>query len=337
MKLAVAVLSSILLACSVTIANPIDPSATTDVETSTSTVIPSATTDVEASTSSTPNPNGIGLGALDYPLPDSIKELLEKYEKKRQNRNEQKKKCELLRFQYDNQDARVADLERKIYILKHKYQGNGGSSEYDNEIQETKSNLETQKAKLADLGKDYHECVLEKNSLEFEMSRIEVKLVECVFGEPWDPKSFDQQLSLIDKHPSVRGYFSELRGKGQSSGHSKRPSQKPSDQQQRKKSGGRRKHRNPSGQQQRKKPSGQQQRKKPSGQQQQQKPSDQQPQEPQPSSSRPSGSGSLGRRVSSSIHRASSGVRRGTSRLVGNVESFFKRPKDEDREPLIEH
>ncbi|KAK6096879.1 hypothetical protein MT418_002530 [Batrachochytrium dendrobatidis] len=317
MKLAVAVLSSILLACSVTIANPIDPSATTDVETSTSTVIPSATTDVEASTSSTPNPNGIGLGALDYPLPDSIKELLEKYEKKGKIAMNKKKV--------------------KIYILKHKYQGNGGSSEYDNEIQETKSNLETQKAKLADLGKDYHECVLEKNSLEFEMSRIEVKLVECVFGEPWDPKSFDQQLSLIDKHPSVRGYFSELRGKGQSSGHSKRPSQKPSDQQQRKKSGGRRKHRNPSGQQQRKKPSGQQQRKKPSGQQQQQKPSDQQPQEPQPSSSRPSGSGSLGRRVSSSIHRASSGVRRGTSRLVGNVESFFKRPKDEDREPLIEH
>ncbi|KAK5665565.1 hypothetical protein QVD99_007911 [Batrachochytrium dendrobatidis] len=43
MKLAVTVLSSILLACSVTTANPVNPSATTSTDASTSTTQPTAT------------------------------------------------------------------------------------------------------------------------------------------------------------------------------------------------------------------------------------------------------------------------------------------------------
>ncbi|KAK5667731.1 hypothetical protein QVD99_005839 [Batrachochytrium dendrobatidis] len=57
MKLAVAVLSSILLVCSVTTASPVNPSAAKNTGASTSTFIPSE--------------NGIGLGALDDPIPDS--------------------------------------------------------------------------------------------------------------------------------------------------------------------------------------------------------------------------------------------------------------------------
>ncbi|KAJ8326149.1 hypothetical protein QVD99_001359 [Batrachochytrium dendrobatidis] len=77
MKLAVAVLSSILFVCSVTTANPVNPSATTDAEASTSTFIPST--------------KGIGLGALDDALPDNVKHLLDKYAEIENDRNQQKK------------------------------------------------------------------------------------------------------------------------------------------------------------------------------------------------------------------------------------------------------
>ncbi|KAK5667196.1 hypothetical protein QVD99_006404 [Batrachochytrium dendrobatidis] len=139
------------------------PSATTDVETSTSTVIPSATTSTEASTLPTPNPNGIGLGGLD-PLPDSIKS---KNTKSKVIRNEQKKICDSLRFQYDNQNKLVTDLETKIQVLEEKSQRSGGSPEYDGEIQKTKIDLEAQKSKLEDLGSRYNECDSKHDSIKF--------------------------------------------------------------------------------------------------------------------------------------------------------------------------
>ncbi|OAJ45448.1 hypothetical protein BDEG_28588 [Batrachochytrium dendrobatidis JEL423] len=216
MKLAVAVLSSILFACSVTIANPIDPSATTSTE---------------SNTSPTHNPNGIGLGGLN-PLPNIIKDLLEKHLKLNHNRNHYGRICNSLKSEYEDQKKLVMNLGRKIQVLKHKAQGNSGGPKYDDEIQETKVDLKAQKAKLADLGKDYHECESECNSISFELELVEIDLVELVFGGPWDPKSFGQQLSLIGKHPSVMEYFDGSGNKGQSSGRSKRLGQKPSGQQQ---------------------------------------------------------------------------------------------------------
>ncbi|EGF76144.1 hypothetical protein BATDEDRAFT_92998 [Batrachochytrium dendrobatidis JAM81] len=231
MKLAVAVLSSILLACSVTTANPVNPSATTDVETSTSTVIPSATTDVEAITSPTPNPNGIGLGGLDQ-LPSSIKELLDKHLKLSHARDEQKKVCDPLKPEYDSQIILIADLETKIQVLERKFQRSGGSPKYDGEIQKTKADLEAQKVKLKDIRSRYYECQLKTCYIELDLSLIKIELVECVFGETWDPESTERKLLLIGQHPSVMRYFGELGNKGQSSECNECLGQNPSDQQQ---------------------------------------------------------------------------------------------------------
>ncbi|KAK5670064.1 hypothetical protein QVD99_003468 [Batrachochytrium dendrobatidis] len=106
MKLAVAVLSSILLACSVTIANPIDPSATTSTE---------------SSTSPTPDPNGIGLGSLD-PLPNIIKDFLKEYIELEHGRDEQEKLYGSLKPQYDHQHKLniMLKFERISLILKSK-------------------------------------------------------------------------------------------------------------------------------------------------------------------------------------------------------------------------
>ncbi|KAK5672737.1 hypothetical protein QVD99_000238 [Batrachochytrium dendrobatidis] len=224
MKLAVAVLSSILLACSVTTANPVNPSATTDVETSTSTVIPSATTDVEAITSPTPNPNGIGLGGLDQ-LPSSIKELLDKHLKLSHARDEQKKVCDPLKPEYDSQIMLVAGLETKIQVLERKFQRSGGSPKYDGEIQKTKADLEAQKVKLKDIRSRYRKCKHRYDGFVVAISRTEIEFVDRIFGT-WNYESLDQQIDLINAHPSVKGYLDEL-----SLEYSKILGQSPSDQQ----------------------------------------------------------------------------------------------------------
>ncbi|KAJ8325405.1 hypothetical protein O5D80_006341 [Batrachochytrium dendrobatidis] len=216
MKLAVAVLSSILLACSVTIANPIDPSATTSTK---------------SITSPTPNPNGIGLGGLD-PLSDSVKDLLKEYIELEDDRNEQGKKCKLLQSEYDNQQKLIADLETKIYVLGGKSQRNGDNSKYDGEIQKTRLDLEAQKSKLADLGKSRQDCEFKCSGFVAGKSMIEIGLVNLIFGKSWNPRSFEQQFVFIATHSSVMSYLGELGSKGQSSGRSNNLGQNHGDQQQ---------------------------------------------------------------------------------------------------------
>ncbi|EGF79181.1 hypothetical protein BATDEDRAFT_89861 [Batrachochytrium dendrobatidis JAM81] len=178
MKLAVAVLSSILLACSVTIANPVKPSVTTDVE---------------SSTSPTPNPNGIGLGGLD-PLPDSIKELLERYKKGKHDLNQQKKYATRYNL---NMTARLCWLD-----------------------------LKAQEFKLRDIRKSRKECDSKCNGIEAAISHIKMSLVDLIFGESSNYELFEQQIDLINKHPSVVEYLDKL-----SLEYSEIPGQSSSDQQ----------------------------------------------------------------------------------------------------------
>ncbi|KAJ8328652.1 hypothetical protein O5D80_002641 [Batrachochytrium dendrobatidis] len=215
MKLAVAVLSSILFACSVTIANPIDPSETTSTE---------------SSTSPTPNPNGIGLDGLN-PLPNIIKDLLNKYIELEHGRDEQEKLYGSLKPQYDHQHKLVKDLEKRIRLLEFISQTSGDNQKYYGEIQETKLNLEAQRSKLFDFGSRYYECQLKTCYIELDLSLIKIELVECVFGGPWDSKSTDRKLFLIGTYPSVMRYFGELGNKGQSSGRNKSLGQNHGDQQ----------------------------------------------------------------------------------------------------------
>ncbi|KAK5671278.1 hypothetical protein QVD99_002308 [Batrachochytrium dendrobatidis] len=171
MKLAVTVLSSILLAFSVTTASPVNPTATTDVETSTSTVIPSATTSTESSTSSTPIPSGIGLDGLD-PLPGNVKYLLKEYA--------------------EIQDD--CDLQRKVHqFLK---------SQYD--IQR-----EAQYSKFIKLDQEIQGCESEFGRLTQKEWKNDHHSVRLVFGTPLNLAKVLDQVSLIRETPSAKKYLEE--------------------------------------------------------------------------------------------------------------------------------
>ncbi|EGF79611.1 expressed protein [Batrachochytrium dendrobatidis JAM81] len=276
MKLAVAVLSSILLACSVTTANPIDPSATTDVETSTSTVIPSATTSTESSTSSTPNPNGIGLDGLD-PLPGNVKELLEKYAEIDHDRKQQRKICELLKSRYEGQRKVVKRLEKKLETLEKKPQRKGGDPEHDEKIQKAELDLEAQYFEFGKFRKEFVECESKLGDLVEKEWETDQQIVSLVFGATMNVATVAHQASLIKETPSAKNYLEKQSLKN-----------KDLDQ----KSGGRRKHKDLES-------------------------SDEE------SSDEESGSGS-------SRQKAPSNKRKGFSKLMDGLGSFFKRPKRDD-------
>ncbi|EGF81691.1 hypothetical protein BATDEDRAFT_23219 [Batrachochytrium dendrobatidis JAM81] len=197
MKLAVAVLSSILLACSVTIANPVDPSATTSTE---------------SITSPTHNPNGIGLGGLD-PIPNIIKDLLKEYIELEHGRDEQEKLYGSLKPQYDHQHKLVKRLKKKIQVLGYISQASGDGPEYNGEIRKNKLDFEIQKSKLANLKKSLQGCesksYLEKQSLKYNKSLGRKPSDQQQRRKPSDQQSQDSQPSPDTPSGSVSGYFEQ--------------------------------------------------------------------------------------------------------------------------------
>ncbi|KAJ8326413.1 hypothetical protein O5D80_005164 [Batrachochytrium dendrobatidis] len=81
MKLSIAVLSSILAVCSVTVANPVDPSSTMSAEASTSTTSTEASTYTMSAEASTPtaSTSGASAGGSDYSSSPSSYDEFEKY------------------------------------------------------------------------------------------------------------------------------------------------------------------------------------------------------------------------------------------------------------------
>ncbi|KAK5672263.1 hypothetical protein QVD99_001367 [Batrachochytrium dendrobatidis] len=207
MKLAVAVLSSILFVCSVTTANPVNPSATKNTGASTSTFIPSE--------------NGIGLGALD-PLPDNVKHLLDKYVEIQYARNQQKKIYWPLKSRHDSQYDVVMGVEKDLKILKYLSQ-DGDSPKYG-EIQKTKLDHEKQQSKLDKILKSFDECQSKIGLIVEKKSETDKQIVRLILGTPLDLALFNYQALLIRGTPSVKDYIEKQSLKyknldGKSGGH----------------------------------------------------------------------------------------------------------------------
>ncbi|KAK6097516.1 hypothetical protein MT418_001621 [Batrachochytrium dendrobatidis] len=183
MKLAVAVLSSILFAFSVTTASPVNPSKTTSTE---------------SRISPTPSSSGIGIGNLD-PLPNSIKHLLDTYAEIQDDRDLQNKMHRFLKSQYDIQRKVITVYEKNLETLEKKPRRKGDSSKHNDKIRKTKLDFEIQKSKFIKLRKEFEEC--------------ESKLGDLAQKE-WenDKHTVFDQVSLIRGTPSARKYLEEQSG-----------------------------------------------------------------------------------------------------------------------------
>ncbi|KAK5670549.1 hypothetical protein QVD99_003228 [Batrachochytrium dendrobatidis] len=175
MKLAVAVLSSILLACSVTTASPVKPS----------------------------------IGGLD-PLPRNVKYLLEKYAEIQDDRNQQRKMHQLLKSRYDSQREVIMIYEKKLETLKKKPQRKGGDPEHDEKIQKAKLDLEAQYSKFVKLRKEFDECESKLGDLVEKEWETDQQIVSLVFGTPLNVATVAHQASLIKETPSAKNYLEKI-------------------------------------------------------------------------------------------------------------------------------
>ncbi|EGF78782.1 hypothetical protein BATDEDRAFT_90522 [Batrachochytrium dendrobatidis JAM81] len=217
MKFSIAVLSSILAVCSVTVSNPVDPSESTDDEDGISTFIPSATTSTEDNTFTgiptvfkgveynfwiDANPDGIGLGALDDPLSGNVKHLLDKYAEIQDGRNQQSKIYWPLKSRYDSQYDVVLGFKKDLKVLEYLSQDDD-SLKYYIEIRKTKLDHEKQLSKLDKIRKSFDECQF-KIGLLWETDK---KIVRLIFGTPLDVVTVIYKSSLIKETPSVNDYI----------------------------------------------------------------------------------------------------------------------------------
>ncbi|EGF82512.1 hypothetical protein BATDEDRAFT_23073 [Batrachochytrium dendrobatidis JAM81] len=216
MRFAVTILSSILLACSVTIANPVHPSATTSII---------------YGPLSTPNTNAIGSAGPDL-LSDDIKSLLLEYAEKKYNHDKQARKCELINLQYSEQRGLVKYLGEKVDSFRLELQKNPEHSNYphsDVRMTTLKQKFGGEYCILVKLENKEKRCRFDSDYLKYELELVIIKLVARIFG-PFNSEPLDEQLSRVLSYPLISTYLEGLYG--QSSVHTDESGQGSSTQQQ---------------------------------------------------------------------------------------------------------
>ncbi|OAJ44151.1 hypothetical protein BDEG_27417 [Batrachochytrium dendrobatidis JEL423] len=209
MKLSVAVLSSILLVCSVTIANPVVPSTTASTDHVSLTAAPSSTTSTESNPSATPITDGVNLDGL-VSLSVDMKSLLKKIVKKQHVYTQQKIICEATEIKSYKQQKEVKLQEIKVEKSKNALLKNNGDLRYNVKLQEVERNLRNGNSKLAKLEKSEKECNIHCNRFLYELNLLREELLKYLFGDLWNSRPLDELLSRIDSHPVVREYLQGL-------------------------------------------------------------------------------------------------------------------------------
>ncbi|KAL5039357.1 hypothetical protein RTP6_006528 [Batrachochytrium dendrobatidis] len=212
MKLSVAVLSSILLTCSVTIAKPVHPSTTASTDHVSSTVVPSSTTSTESNPSETPNTSSAGLGRH-APFSKDMKELLKNYSNRNHECTKQEEDCELIDLEIEDQEKLVKALEKDIQALE-----NGPeeirlrNSKYSNDLnaKRHKRRLYKEKSKLEDLKKKAKKCQSKLKSCKNKLKHCKEKVVQFVFKGPFDPEHLEDYFSRTVSKSLVKKYLLKI-------------------------------------------------------------------------------------------------------------------------------
>ncbi|EGF83714.1 hypothetical protein BATDEDRAFT_21130 [Batrachochytrium dendrobatidis JAM81] len=214
MKLAVTLLASILFACSVTTAKPVNPrkttSATTSAEASTSTVIPSATKSTKSKhhvLSYKGSTFSVNLGKLSK---DDVK-LIKEYLEKDQKREEVKKARDSAKSEELNQKELVELLREENYELSLKYP-NTDDPEYQEKSEIINQKLNEENEKLFSL--QQKRLKLDGNLYyadDLVLDSARKKLAERLFQNGPSTTSLYSQIGFMKSNPSfVKNIYQSL-------------------------------------------------------------------------------------------------------------------------------
>ncbi|KAJ8330325.1 hypothetical protein O5D80_001326 [Batrachochytrium dendrobatidis] len=217
MKLAIA-LSSILLVCSVTTANPVNPSATTSAEPSSSTAAFTTTTDPYSNflpASSVQAINSVDLSKLS----DDDKSLMGKYLETSENHKKMKETQRPAESKIFDQKALIERLDETHAKLLGKSHNNGGFV-YEIRAKRIKSRLDKQKKILLKLEKEYQSLNFKILDYDWELDVIREELTKRLFGDDLDQSSIDSYIAFMKFNPRfIESIYSSLnRMPGQQTG-----------------------------------------------------------------------------------------------------------------------
>ncbi|KAJ8327010.1 hypothetical protein O5D80_004434 [Batrachochytrium dendrobatidis] len=195
MKLAITVLSSILAICSVTVANPVNPSATTSAESSTSAVIPSAQT----------------IASIDFnQLSDEGKSLIKEYAQANKKHNEAKAMCDSTGSVIASQEKLVKYLGDELKGLMDKSRKNKHGPRHEKEVKEANSRLEEQYYIFLQLENKCVDSYWGKSGILSQFAKIKNQLVKSLFGKHTSVESVDSHIQLLESNPEFMGLVKQF-------------------------------------------------------------------------------------------------------------------------------
>ncbi|EGF78489.1 hypothetical protein BATDEDRAFT_26545 [Batrachochytrium dendrobatidis JAM81] len=196
MKLAVTVLASILFACSVTTAKPVNPSATTSAEASTSTVTPSAQV--------TPSVDLSKLSKDDVELFGEYLEADQEYEEIKKARDSAKSE-EL------NQEKLSKRLSEENYKLFIKYLNNKDDPEYQEEKEKKMLKIREGNEKFFSIQEERLKLDKDFCYADWSLRLARKKLAELLFQNDPNAASLDSRIEFLKSNRNfVEGIYQSL-------------------------------------------------------------------------------------------------------------------------------
>ncbi|OAJ44646.1 hypothetical protein BDEG_27856 [Batrachochytrium dendrobatidis JEL423] len=181
MKLAVTVLSSILFACSVTTANPVNPSATTSTDASTSTTQPTATESNKSGLWTASNEEiATWVDVSQFTKADA--ELIKQYLKLTQEREKAKEMRNLLKQEIPKQEKLVKQLDQESWWLFREF-GKGKGPKYGKKLNEAREKYRKEEIKRIKLEKEYYKINPKDIDLGLKLDFVEKELAKRLFGD----------------------------------------------------------------------------------------------------------------------------------------------------------
>ncbi|EGF77052.1 hypothetical protein BATDEDRAFT_92036 [Batrachochytrium dendrobatidis JAM81] len=183
MKLAITVLSSILAICSVTVAKPVNPSATTSVESSTSTAVPSAQT----------------TGWINFDqLSDEGMNLIKEYARVNKQHNEAKAMCGSTESIIVSQEKLVKGLASELGDLMDKTHKSKDGSEYEEEVKKANARFAEQHYLLLQFEKKCMDSYWDNSGIRSQLTKIKNELVKFLFGEHISAELVEDYMQLLE-------------------------------------------------------------------------------------------------------------------------------------------
>ncbi|EGF77259.1 hypothetical protein BATDEDRAFT_27958 [Batrachochytrium dendrobatidis JAM81] len=195
MKLAVTVLSSILLACSVTTANPVNPSATTSTDASTSTTQPTATESNKSGLWTASNEEIANwVDVSQFTKADA--ELIKQYLKLTQEREKAKEMRNLLKQEIPKQEKLVKQLDQESWWLFREF-GKGKGPKYGKKLNEAREKYRKEEIKRIKLEKEYYKINPKDIDLGLKLDFVEKELAKRLFGDDLNSPLFYSHVGFM--------------------------------------------------------------------------------------------------------------------------------------------